>query len=210
MDGQVLDMLRVNTILSQHDLVAAGVPGLTKVTFEKRPGTNPFFVFHREGALPIARLVPNARIAPDDETAVRWLLAPDFDPTRETILAPDTITPPESRLVGLRDQADNTEPWQDAVITTVRPSASRLDMQVESEKGGWLVMSEQFAPDWKVNIDGEDAVTLRTDHAFRALYVPPGKHIVRTWYEPWSLRYGFLILLGSCTILAWLALRRKV
>jgi hypothetical protein len=213
MDGQVLDMLRVNTILSKHDLVAAGVPGLTKIDFEKRPGTSPFFVYHREGALPIARLVPNARIAPDDATAVKWLLAEDFDPARETILAPSTITPPESRLIGLPDAASDAasaRPWTDASIITRRPSASRLDMQVESEKGGWLVMSEQFAPDWKVNIDGQDAVTMRTDHVFRALYIPPGKHLVRTWYEPWSLRYGFLILLGSCATLAWLVLRRKV
>lgn len=213
MEGKVLDMLRVNTILSQHDLVAAGVPGLSKVEFNKPPGTKPFYVYHRDGALPIARLVPNARLAPDDETAVEWLLADNFDPTLETILAPETFVPKDAQMVALRDAsntATNSQPWTDAKIITRRPSASRLDMQVESEKGGWLVISEQFAPGWKVNIDGVDTDTIRTDHVFRSLYIPPGKHLVRTWYEPWSLRYGFVTLLGSLAILAWLVFRRKV
>ncbi len=210
LDAAVLDILRVNTILSQHDLIGAGVQGLTELETESRA---PLHVYHRPGAMPMVRLVPDARFAPDDETALRWLTDPTFNPRREVILAPGTTPPSQARTKGLvisTNVAQDMAPWLDAELTPRRPSASRLDVKVVSQRGGWLVFSEQFAPDWKVNIDGIDATTMRGDHAFRVLWIEPGEHLVRTWYEPWSLRYGFLLMLGACGMLAWLVLKRRL
>lgn len=210
LDSPVLDMLRVNTILSKHDLTAAGVTSLTEIPTNSSAELH---VYHRDTAMPIARLVPDARIAPDDETALKWLADPIFDPRREVILAPGTIPPGDSRKKGLVVNSNTTEdlsPWFSAELTPRRSSASRLDIKVVSEKGGWLVLSEQFAPDWKVNIDGVDALMMRCDHAFRALWVGPGEHLVRTWYEPWSLRYGFFLMITASGVLAWLLLAKRI
>ena len=51
---------------------------------------------------------------------------------------------------------------------------------------------------------------LRANHALRALWIPPGEHLVRTWYEPWSLRYGCILMLLACVVimrLTWLERR---
>jgi hypothetical protein len=209
LDTTVLDLFRVNTILSVHDLAGRGdlVEVLPRSTGDPVPGA--MRIYHRPDSMPIARLLPNARIAPDDATALAWLLDPSFDPRTETILAPGTALPAGSSLVNLKE-GDDADPWTSASVTPRRSSASRLDLEVNSTRGGWLVMSEQFAPNWKVNINGQDSTTIRTDHAFRALWIPPGAQLVRTWYEPWSLRIGFLSLLASCSLLAWLIFFKKL
>lgn len=202
LDAPILDLLRVNTLLTRTPLAPQVVAAsdLLEPTFNSEG----FHVYHRRGALRTASLVGAAQIAPTDEAALASLTAPDFDPRQLVVLAPGTELPPGARLTPGPDPS--------AEVVTSRPSASRLDAKVTSKTGGWLLFTEQFAPDWKVNIDGVDAKTLRADHALRALWIEPGSHLVRTWYEPWSLRYGCCAMLLSLFILGfitWRGTRRR-
>ena len=43
---------------------------------------------------------------------------------------------------------------------------------------GFLVLSDNWHPDWKVFIDGQQEELYRANHTFRAAYVPAGKHEV--------------------------------
>ena len=179
----VLDALRVTTVLATHALEPLP-PGLTLAY--SRPE---FFVYQRSGSLPTALLVPAASIAENDTEALALLGAADFDPRQQLILGPEVELPDAAVLNNAPDPASE--------VIVRAPSASRLDLKVTTSVGGWLLMTEQFAPDWKVNIDGKDDVMLRANHALRALWIPPGEHLVRTWYEPWSLRYGCILMLLS-------------
>jgi hypothetical protein len=192
----VLDALRVTTVLATHALEP--LPPTLTLAYS-RPD---FFVYKRSGSLPTAVLVPEASVALDDAQALAQLGADDFDPRARMILAPDVELPDAAVL--------NNAPDPNSEVIVRSPSASRLDVKVTTSVGGWLLMTEQFAPDWKVNIDGQDAVMLRANHALRALWIPPGEHLVRTWYEPWSLRYGCILMLLACVVimrLTWLERR---
>lgn len=196
---RILDLLRVTTVLSTRELdnprAASGRERRDLEPIWSQPG---FHVYRRPGALPVALLVPRATIAASDQAALEHLASPAFNPRAEVVLAPGTELPDGAQL--------ETGPDELLEVTVRRPSASRIDVQVRTGAGGWLLITEQFMPDWKVNIDGVDAVMLRADHALRALWIPPGEHTVRTWYEPWSLRYGFtlmLLSLGVAGLLTW-------
>lgn len=193
---RLLDLLRVNTVLSTRPLESQ--PGRS---LELRWSGQGFHVYGRGGAMPTALLVPEAVRSTDDAAVLERLAAPDFVPRKELLLAPEVDLPAGAVLVN--------EPDPDAEVEVRRPAANRLDVQVKTAVGGWLLITEQYMPDWKVNLDGADAVTLRANHALRALWIPPGEHLVRTWYEPWSLRYGFVLMLLSLVLAVWFSRRGR-
>lgn len=80
-----------------------------------------------------------------------------------------------------------------------REAPDRLDVEVQSARGGRLVMHEAFHPGWKAAIDGEDADVVRAEGDLRAVDVPAGHVIVRTKFESAALRLGAWI---SCAALA--------
>lgn len=168
-----LDHLRVTAILSRH---AVEHPRL-----EEAWRLPDLFAYRRSGALPPARVVPNAiRVAP--EATLETFLLGVADPTRQVIIERDVPSTPAL--------ADEFAPGE---VRVARPAKNRFDVQVTGSSGGWLVMQEQWFPGWKCNVNGRDAELVRADHTFRAVWIPPGDVLVRTWYEPWSLRIGAAI-----------------
>jgi uncharacterized membrane protein YfhO len=97
-------------------------------------------------------------------------------------------------------------------VQVSQPAPDRLDARVTASSGGWLVFQEQWYPGWKATVNGADASVVRVDHVFRAVAVPPGDSIVRTKYEPGSLRIGAAITLlacGAALVLGWRSARGK-
>jgi len=191
LDHPLLDLLRVSCVLTEAPLEH---PSLELAW--SRPG---FCVYRRAGALPVAAVVGSAVETPSDEVARGMLVSGAFDARTSALLAPGLpARPPVPGAEG-------------ATIDGVsRPSRSRLDLSIRGSKGGLLVMHEQFVPGWKATINGVDADVLRVDHVYRGLWLPEGDLVVRTKYEPWSLRAGFALALLSLASSLWLAFRRGV
>lgn len=89
-----------------------------------------------------------------------------------------------------------------AVIKSYEPN--HLTYEVNSDKGGVLVFSEIYYPEWTATIDGQKAELGRVNYILRALNVKPGKHEVVLDFHPASIRttetlaycsYGILALL---------------
>lgn len=185
----VLDLARVTCLLSTVPLRHERLEPVLE-----EPG---FCVYRRTGALPPARLVPVARVAADDADAIAELAAGEVDLARETLLAPGTELPSIAEDTG------------GGTVEVFRPAPHRVDARVDGTGGGWLVFHDTWAPGWKATVDGRDADVVRADHACRAVHVPAGARVVRTWYEPWSLRIGFSLTLLSLALAAWLTRRAK-
>jgi len=94
-----------------------------------------------------------------------------------------------------------TPDWQPGEQTLYRHTPDRLDVVVRGTGGGWLVLFEAWYPGWKATVDGRDALLERALSAVRALPIPAGDVMVRTKFEPASLRVG-----ASLSALAWLVL----
>lgn len=89
---------------------------------------------------------------------------------------------------------------------------NRQRFRVHSSRPALLVVSDRFAPDWSVRIDGEPATPLRVDDALRGVAVPGGESLVEWSYAPpWlvpSLTVAGLAAAGIALAALACALRR--
>jgi hypothetical protein len=96
-------------------------------------------------------------------------------------------------------------------VKSVDDGIVRVD--VASEAGGFLVLSESYYPGWRSAIDGRDAPLYRTNVALQGVAVPPGRHDVVFTFEPPSFRIGAMMSAATLAGLAVLAaaglIRRK-
>jgi uncharacterized membrane protein YfhO len=57
-------------------------------------------------------------------------------------------------------------------------------IEAESQSGGFVVLNDSWDDWWAVEVDGQPAPIERANVVFRAVTVPPGKHIVRFVFRP--------------------------
>ncbi|MDD6552983.1 MAG: YfhO family protein [Prevotellaceae bacterium] len=87
-----------------------------------------------------------------------------------------------------------------AKITDYKPN--HLTYSVQSSKGGVIVFSEIYYPEWTATIDGKPAELGRVDYVLRALRVPAGNHQIVLDFHPKSVKttetvayIGYILLL---------------
>jgi uncharacterized membrane protein YfhO len=79
---------------------------------------------------------------------------------------------------------------------------SRVVVRTDASGPSFLFMSDTWMEGWKSSIDGRTAELLRANHAFRAVRLPAGKHLVEFRYRPNSLLAGLAITLFGLAALA--------
>jgi hypothetical protein len=78
-------------------------------------------------------------------------------------------------------------------ITKQRWQASKLHFEIEMESKGFLVISDLYFPGWIAKVDGKPESISRANHAFRAVYLSPGHHLVEFFYRPQYFVIGLII-----------------
>jgi hypothetical protein len=126
------------------------------------------FVYENSAAMDRVLFATQARSA-DFDRMLHDGIWPDVDP-RSTVLlehAPPTSAP---RLPG------------SARITSYRNT--EVIVEADSPGGGWVVLNDLWHPWWFADIDGKAAEILRANVLFRAVAVPPGRHVMRFTFRP--------------------------
>jgi hypothetical protein len=73
----------------------------------------------------------------------------------------------------------------------------RVEFRTESNGNSLLFLSDNYYPEWKARIDGNDAKVLVANYSFRAVEVSEGEHNVEFYYYPEKFLLGLKIsLLG--------------
>ena len=146
--------------------------------------------------IPIGRtkdafIYENPRALPRVLLATQWQKAdfaglldqgrfPDIDPRRTVLLEETPAGAPEAATGG-----------------TVRLAHYRnTDIEVEADapRGGFVVLNDIWHPWWRASVDGMPTKILKANVLFRAVVVPPGKHVVRFTFQPFL---GALAELGE-------------
>ena len=70
------------------------------------------------------------------------------------------------------------------------------------ERPGFLVLSENYHPDWKAFDNGQPLTILRAYETLRAVYLDAGNHTVEFRYESKYLKIGGMLTLLSLLVLA--------
>ncbi len=100
-------------------------------------------------------------------------------------------------------------------VTLTSYAPNHLQYDVKSAKGGVVVFSEIYYPDWTVTIDGQPAELGRVNYVLRALKVPAGAHKVEMSFNPKSIAqtnfvaYAALALILVCFVFAIVVEVRK-
>jgi hypothetical protein len=84
-----------------------------------------------------------------------------------------------------------------ANVRVVEYTPKRSVWRVRTGRAGYLFTSDAFYPGWKAELDGRPVALHRANIAFRAVYVPPGEHLIVHAYEPLSIRLGLALSLAS-------------
>jgi hypothetical protein len=146
------------------------------------------------------RWVPCERSALDAKEALEILLSGEIDVDRQVVIRL------EAEGVEANPQCDAP----DAVvqIQEISESPNRIAIQLRSEIGGWLVVSDAYYPGWRATINGEKVSIRKANSLFRAVYVSPGDHTLVFSYQPYSFYFGALISLLVLFVL-WAAFQRR-
>jgi hypothetical protein len=163
-------------------VIATGVP-VGEIDSSLRPEdldlidrTKDAYVYENRRALPRVMVPSDWRRADFDElVATGW---PDVDPRRTVLLehAP-------AGLAGLAP-APSAAPVNAARI--VRYANTDVIIEVDAPAGGILVLNDVWHPWWRAKIDGVAGDILKANVIFRAVVVPPGKHMVRFTFHPFA------------------------
>ena len=72
-------------------------------------------------------------------------------------------------------------------------------------------MSDTFYPGWKAYVDERETKIYRADYAFRAIFVPSGKHTVIFSFNPKSFKIGAIISgVGVLLIVSYAIIQLKI
>ena len=103
---------------------------------------------------------------------------------------------PRRRLAGRRSAAHGAAgAARRPARRALRPAAPRAslryhntDIEIEADApgGGFVVLNDVWHPWWRASVDGKPAEILKANVLFRAVVVPPGKHVVRFTFHPFA------------------------
>ena len=170
--------------------IATGVP-VEEIDSALKPGdltliahTADAYVYENRRALPRVMMMTDWRLADFDELIRSgW---PGVDPSTTVLLKKTPVGFSRSAAVDRGGSARllryaNTE----VVVEAVAPG------------GGILLLNDVWHPWWRVTVDGAGAEMLKANAIFRAVVVPPGRHLVRFTFEPFA--GAFAEVLGKAT-----------
>jgi uncharacterized membrane protein YfhO len=101
-------------------------------------------------------------------------------------------------------------PATQAARKVLLETTDKLDIAVESQADGWLMISATWYPGWKAYVDGKEIPILRADYLFIAVNVPTGQHRVSLVYQPESFSIGGILSLTGLVLfsLAYVFIKR--
>ncbi len=158
--------------------IAVGVP-IEKIDPSLRPGdltliahTRDAYVYENPRALPRVMFMTEWHIA-DFSKLMAHGWPSDVDPGRTVLLqnAPSGLD--AVKVGGTRGTA-----------RLARYANTDVDVDVDAPSGGILLLNDVWHPWWRATVDGKPTEILKADVIFRAVVVPPGRHVVRFTFHP--------------------------
>jgi hypothetical protein len=166
-----------------------GYPGRGKSGPAEQAGSA--YIYRNPGVLPRARLMGRPYYV-DGELAAARAVRELGPAARERLIVEDPTRP-----LGSGSPASGS-------AAIVRELPERVEVRTESPAPAYLVLADTFDPGWSATVDGRPAPIRPAFVAFRAVYLPAGRHTVVFRYRPVGFSLGLTIT--GCGIAAALVL----
>jgi hypothetical protein len=156
------------------------------------------FLLEANRTPPYARLVGAAAKVPENQI-VPTLMDPRLDHDRVVLLPPDAPVQPAHL-----DSLPPALPGR-ATVTAWEPGAMTIKLDPPPDSAAYLVVSENWYPDWHASVDGRPALVLRGQETLLTVPVPAGAREVRLWFASSAYATGKKITFASLgVIVLWL------
>ncbi|MFX0196821.1 MAG: YfhO family protein [Candidatus Hodarchaeota archaeon] len=204
----ILNLLNVKYILTSNPLENSGfelVWNNKTILFKEQFHT---YIYENKQVLPKAFVLHKVKILSEDDV-IQELRSDSFNPIHAVILEQK---PPNNEIF----YNESNEGIERAEIRYYSPN--EIIVEVNITQPGFLVLSENYYPGWKVFVDGEQQEIYKAYYTLRMCYLAAGLHNVRFTYDPASLRIGswitfltsiFLVVTISMKIIKNLNLLRE-
>ncbi|MCK4352776.1 YfhO family protein [candidate division WOR-3 bacterium] len=167
-------------------------------------GQGGYAIYENEFYLPRAFLVPDFELSSKEEVLNR-IAHSDFD-LRQTVILEES---PE-----VRNQKSEVRSEKLERVKIIEYTPNKIICEVKLSSSGFLVLSENYHPDWKATVDGKPAKIYIANCTLRAIELPQGEHIIKFIYQSNYFKLGilisfltFLFLLG--TIGFWFKIQKN-
>ena len=174
-------------LLNVKYLLFRGVfPDTSKYKLVLRAGDKNLYI--NSNYLPRARMVYKYEVIKDKDKILQRLKEPDFDYRGSIILEE------EPEIEGCRDASL-------CVSTPARVTENKINsltVEAETDRPGFLILSENDYPAWKALVDGKETKIYTADYIFRAIPLEEGKHKIDLVYssKPYNIGKTSSILTG--------------
>ncbi|MEO0077354.1 MAG: YfhO family protein, partial [candidate division WOR-3 bacterium] len=141
-----------------------------------------YVIYKNNNALPRAFLVPNYEIIKDKNQIIERLKDNNFNPSKYVLLS-------ES----LSEVVHN-----DSIIGSVKIinyTPNKITLETEQDNTAFLVLSENYHPEWFCKVDGKLTKIYQAYHTLRAVYLEKGKHKIEFFYYSKFYQIGLIITL---------------
>ena len=128
------------------------------------------FIYENPRALPRVMFLHDYRVVNFDEL-IRSGWPPALDPRQTLLLEHAPPHPPAGPAGG-------------GTARIVDYKNTEVTVDVESDTGGFLLLTDAWHPWWRAEVDGVPAPILKADVLFRAVEVGPGRHRIRFAFHP--------------------------
>ena len=153
-------------------------------------------LFERIEPPPYARVIPGAFKAPDSSVVIPTLVDPRIDYGRVVLFTPDQLVTPAP----IREMPPPSPAH--ATVTAWEPGRMTIALDPAPPQPSYVLVSENWYPDWRASVDGAPTPVLRGDYALMTVPVPAGaKQVALSFHSP-EYQTGKVISLASLVLLA--------
>jgi hypothetical protein len=158
-------------------------------------------VYRNKKARPHAYLAHHAIPVENSDEALKLIARANFDPATEVVLEAKGNEFPASLFIPVQSQDDE--------VKTLKLENTELEFQCKTKAMAILVLTDSSDPGWQAYVDESRVDVYAANCLFRAVKVPPGKHVVKFKYVSATLVLGQLLSFLSGVLLLVSIFRRK-
>jgi uncharacterized membrane protein YfhO len=89
-----------------------------------------------------------------------------------------------------------------AAVQITEDRANVVTVVATTREPAILVLRDSFEPSWHATVDGVPAGIVRANGLYRAVAIPPGRHVIRFSYRPREFLIGLTISAVTGLLLA--------
>ena len=189
----LIDLLNIKYVITSQEL--------DESRFRPVYSTEQYQIYENQHALARAFMAHDVTVLEDEAVMLEHMLGEEWNPSK-TVLLQEPLPPIEMRSLGSPAEFS---------IDVVSYENDTVILDVQTEASGLLVLSDLYTKDWLAQLDAEPVSLYRANYAYRAVFVPEGRHRVTFTYSPTAFTVGAgLTVLGLIVAIALLVVGKRV